>query len=95
MRETGAGGPLSWEGLADRLGLAAAPTFALMALLTSTPGGPPHWLCAASPGASALGGMAPMYVLMSLFHARPWLRLLSRRVSGRAVPPPVARSPTA
>jgi hypothetical protein len=29
-------------------------------------------------GASPLGGMAPMYALMSAFHAAPWLKLLLR-----------------
>jgi hypothetical protein len=32
--------------------------------------------CAAGPGASLLTGMVPMYMLMSAFHAAPWLRLL-------------------
>jgi hypothetical protein len=26
-----------------------------------------------------LGGMAPMYLLMSAFHSTPWLTLISRR----------------
>jgi hypothetical protein len=26
-----------------------------------------------------LGGMAPMYLLMSVFHATPWLRLIAGR----------------
>jgi hypothetical protein len=66
-------------GRADWLSLAAAPTFALMALLTSLPaGGPPDMLCYAQ-GASPLGGMIPMYLLMSVFHSAPWLRLVSGR----------------
>jgi hypothetical protein len=62
---------------ADRmLSLAAAPTFAVMALLTSIPGGSaPDILCSAA-RASPLGGMVPMYLLMSAFHAAPWLRLV-------------------
>ena len=35
-------------------------------------------LCA-GPGASLLGGMAPMYLLMSAFHSTPWLGLIGRR----------------
>ena len=58
-------------GAADWLSLAAAPTFAAMALVTAL-GGAPDMLCAASP----IGGMVPMYVLMSVFHGGPWLRLL-------------------
>jgi hypothetical protein len=65
-------------GAADWLSLAAAPTFAGMALLTAVMGGGPlEMLCAAGPEEpSLLTGMVPMYVLMSAFHAAPWLRLL-------------------
>ncbi|MET4069439.1 putative phage tail protein [Bradyrhizobium sp. S3.2.6] len=61
------------------LGLAATPTFAVMALLTAVlGGGPADMLCAAGHG-SMLGGMVPMYLLMSAFHAAAWLRLISGR----------------
>jgi hypothetical protein len=67
-------------GVADCLSLAAAPTFATMALVASVLGGAPlDILCSAAPDASALTGMVPMYVLMSAFHLAPWLRLMSRR----------------
>ena len=66
---------------ADWLGLAAAPTFALMAVATQTlGGGPMDAMCTAGQG-FALGGMAPMYALMSAFHLAPWLKLASRRRS--------------
>ncbi|WP_246669202.1 MULTISPECIES: hypothetical protein [unclassified Bradyrhizobium] len=67
------------EASADRwLSLAAAPTFALMALLTAIGGGgAPDIFCSAA-GASPLGGMIPMYLLMSAFHSAPWLRLIAR-----------------
>jgi hypothetical protein len=67
-------------GAADFLYLAAAPTFAIMALLTVTLGnGPLGALCSA---AFPLGGMVPMYLLMSAFHLAPWLKLMSRRRNG-------------
>lgn len=63
------------------LGLAAAPTFALMALLTAAlDGGPMAITCAGGSDSWALGGMAPMYLLMSAFHLSPWLRLVAGRV---------------
>ena len=66
-------------GAADFLYLAAAPTFAIMALLTGILGGvPADGLCSMA-GASQLGGMMPMYLLMSVFHAAPWLKLIAGR----------------
>jgi hypothetical protein len=59
---------------ANWLCLAAAPTFAIMALLTGT-GGSPDMLCVSTQHASS--GMATMYGLMSAFHAAPWLKLAS------------------
>jgi hypothetical protein len=65
-------------GAADWLGLAAAPTFAVMALLTGVMGGGQMaMICAASP--SPLGGMAPMYLLMSGLHLGPWLKLIAHK----------------
>jgi hypothetical protein len=61
------------------LGLAAAPTFAAMALLTFVHGGDADMMCSAVHVGSPLGGMLPMYALMSAFHAAPWLKLISRR----------------
>jgi hypothetical protein len=66
-------------GAADFLYLAAAPTFAIMALLTGVlGGGSPDALCSMV-SASPLNGMVPMYLLMSAFHSAPWLKLISRR----------------
>ena len=86
-RETAAGGAGSRTtaalGAADLVCLAAAPTFAIMALLTGVlGGGPPYRLCSALQDASPLSGMVPMYLLMSAFHSAPWLKLISRRRSG-------------
>jgi hypothetical protein len=65
---------------ADWLCLAAAPTFAIMALLTAIHGGGQMtMMCSATPDASPLDGMVPMYLLMSAFHAAPWLKLISGR----------------
>jgi hypothetical protein len=62
---------------ADLLAVAAAPTFAIMALLTGVQdSGLPGMLCSAAPNASLFTGMVPMYLLMSAFHAGPWLRLI-------------------
>ena len=67
---------------AEWISLAAAPTFAIMALVTSPfGGGPPDMLCSAAHGVSPLSGMAPMYLLMSAFHSAPWLKLILRRRS--------------
>ncbi|MBW8815387.1 MAG: hypothetical protein JF588_18350 [Caulobacterales bacterium] len=65
--------------------LAASPTFALMALLSAGPdAGPMAAMCSAG---SPLGGMVPMYLLMSVFHAGPWLRLAAGRAGTRALSP--------
>jgi hypothetical protein len=78
----------AYLGAADGISLAAAPTFALMALLTSLfGGGAPDMLCSAAHDASSLGGMVPMYLLMCAFHLPPWLKLISSRRSG-AYPTP-------
>ena len=70
-------------GAGDWLCLAAAPTFAIMALLTGVlGGGPPDMLCPAAHDASPLSGMVPMYLLMSAFHSAPWLKLVASRRSG-------------
>jgi hypothetical protein len=68
------------------LSLAAAPTFVIMALLTAVAGsGPLDSLCAVAT-ASPVGGMVPMYLLMSAFHSAPWLKLIaSRRRAVRSV----------
>jgi hypothetical protein len=69
-------------GAGDWLCLAAAPTFAIMALLTGVLGGSPDMLCSPMQDASPLSGMVPMYLLMCAFHSAPWLKLISRRRSG-------------
>ena len=63
--------------MADRLCLAATPTFAAMALVEWLLGDHAAYLCSGAAG-SPLNGMVAMYALMSLFHAGPWLRRLRR-----------------
>jgi hypothetical protein len=67
------------------LSLAAAPTFAIMALVTGVlGGGPADALCSVA-GMSPLGGMMPMYLLMSAFHLAPWLKLIVGWRSGASL----------
>ncbi len=57
------------------LALAAAPTFAVMALVSAINGaGAFDVFCSAAHSGTSLTGMTAMYALMSLFHAAPWLR---------------------
>ena len=79
--EAGRRGDAAAHGAAGWLGLAAAPTFAVMALLSCVTGGDADMMCSAAHAVSPLSGMVPMYVLMSAFHLAPWLKLISRRRS--------------
>jgi hypothetical protein len=53
-----------------------------MVLWTVMSSGQPDMLCMSMHDASPLNGMALMYALMSIFHAAPWLKLISNRRSG-------------
>ena len=59
------------------LGLAASPTFALMAWMSVND--LQILYCSSAPRLLPIGGMAWMYLLMSIFHASPWLRLFFDR----------------
>ncbi|MGH6909682.1 MAG: hypothetical protein ACREE0_18795 [Phenylobacterium sp.] len=75
-----AGGKIAQSGPVDWLSLAAAPTFAVMALLTAVPGGDAlSMVCGPARGVLGLSGMVPMYLLMSAFHSAPWLKLIGAR----------------
>jgi hypothetical protein len=66
----------SVRGAGDWLHLAAAPTFAAMALLTGMRGGGAQaMLCAPMQDVFPVNSMVLMYVLMSAFHLPPWLKL--------------------
>jgi hypothetical protein len=80
--DTCSGGGDAAPGLALWLGLAAAPTFAAMALWSALFSSQPDLLCMAMQGSSPMSGMTVMYLLMSAFHVAPWLRLISGRRNG-------------
>jgi hypothetical protein len=67
----------AWQapGAAGWLALAASPTFALMAWIAA----PPMLLCSSGSSILPIDGMTAMYLLMSLFHLSPWLKLASVR----------------
>ncbi|MER8481305.1 hypothetical protein [Mesorhizobium sp. M1322] len=68
------------RGAADWLSLAAAPTFAIMALLTAV-AGDADMMCSEAQDPSPVSGMVVMYLLMSAFHSAPWLKLVASRRS--------------
>jgi hypothetical protein len=61
---------------ADRLALAASPTFAITALLTGVLGGGTAEMLGSAAQVSPRNGMVTMYLLMSALHAAPWLKLI-------------------
>ena len=71
--------------MAEWLCLAAAPAFAVMALLTVllNDSGQSDMICSAAQDGPALVGMVPMYLLMSAFHLGPWLRPVSAKPDAR------------
>ena len=68
--------PVPKTGAAHFLSLAAAPTFAVMALTTGLHDGSMSTMLCAS-DASPFTGMVAMYLLMTAFHLPPWLRLIA------------------
>lgn len=74
-----AGGLAAARLITGLLGLAAAPTFAGMAVLSVVSTGMAD-MCSVQ-AASPLTGMAAMYLLMSVFHLAPWLRRIGGRVA--------------
>ena len=78
VRVDGEKTPAIVAALINGLYLAATPTFAIMALLSSMSTESADMMCSTAHGAWQLGGMVPMYALMSAFHSAPWLKLISR-----------------
>lgn len=74
-------------GMAGWLGLAAAPTFAVMAGISAA-GSPAMTMCSTVSTFVPINDMALMYLLMSLFHGSAWLKFLSARLQGPTVPSP-------
>lgn len=69
-------GAADW--LARAISLASTPTFALMALLVGVFDGSSGMHGSGSHGIGGpVGSMVLMYLLMSVFHAAPWLKLLA------------------
>jgi hypothetical protein len=69
-------GSMTAPGAAGWLSLVAAPVFALMALWTGL-FSQADLLCQVHD--SSLNGMVLMYALMSIFHAPPWMKLITSR----------------
>ncbi len=66
------------RGAAGWIGLAASPACALMAWIAATDA-PRMAICSSASDMPPIDGMAWMYLLMSLFHVSPWLKLASDR----------------
>lgn len=65
--------------LTEGLRLAAAPTFLVLALLNGLPDGDAasEVLCITGDHTAPFSDMVAMYLLMSVFHAPPWLKLIA------------------
>ena len=69
-------------GAAGWLALAASPTFAVAAWTTANHASSIA-LCSSGSSILPIDGMTAMYLLMSLFHLSPWLKLASGRPCAR------------
>lgn len=65
---------------ANWLGLAASPTFAIMALISQLFSGSHGSMvhCSTAPSFLPIDSMALMYLLMGIFHIAPWLKMKSK-----------------
>jgi hypothetical protein len=82
---SGSQSAMRMRGAAGWLGLAASPTFAVMAWIAAHDA-PAMALCSAGSGVLPVGGMTAMYLLMSVFHLSPWLKLVPGRPRQRTCP---------
>lgn len=71
----GPGIDVSIAGLRKAIGLAAAPLFAVMAVISGVFQDPAAVICSGGSGIFSLTGMVWMYILMSIVHCGAWLRL--------------------
>ena len=69
------------------IGLAASPTFTVMAWIAATDASR-FAICSSASGMPAIDGMTWMYLLMSLLHVSPWLKIASARPRQLAHPTP-------
>lgn len=69
---------VAWFRITDVLAFGASPTFAVMAFLTNPLGSDPSMILCSAAHASSLSGMTVMYLLMSVFHVTPWVRVMRR-----------------
>jgi hypothetical protein len=78
------GSARAWQArdAAGWLALAVSPTSALMAWIAANDASPIA-LCSSGSSILPVDGMTAMYVLMSLFHLSPWLKLASGRPLAR------------
>jgi hypothetical protein len=74
------GSARAWQArsAAGWLALAASPTFALTGWIAANDA-PPIAFCSLGSSILPIDGMTAMYLLMSLFHLSPWLKLASGR----------------
>jgi hypothetical protein len=72
------GGTGAWQlrAVAGWIALAASPIFALMAWIAANDARPIA-LCSPGSGILPIDDMTAMYLLMSVFHLRPWLGLFA------------------
>lgn len=75
------GSNFSSRSIRGAIGLAAAPTFAAMAVVSGLFQDELAAICSGGSGALPLTGMVWMYILMSVFHVGPWLRVLENQLS--------------